>query len=198
MSNSVSRTYCHITAIFIRILLCDILTVLRCYRMPFFTRGQGKIFRDPRVNVEIQGVFHLPKDSRKFRKLRREMFIGEGRVPFDTVVPFIPRLPSPSDVFPAKIQNGGTTFVVEQKARDFSWKNRVWLIQMMISFLSWRRLQPIWEKYFACIIYGWSIWKPIQDDSRDLWTSVPRRSRSTSHRKSSSTTRVWKASNFPW
>ena len=44
------------------------------------------------------------------------MFIGEGRVPFDTLVPFIPRLPSPSDVFPAKIQNGGTTVVVERNA----------------------------------------------------------------------------------
>ena len=43
------------------------------------------------------------------------MFIGEGRVLFDTVVPFIPGLPSWSDVFPAKIQNGGTTFVVERK-----------------------------------------------------------------------------------
>ena len=83
--------------------------------MPFFTRGQGKIFLDPLVNV--QGVFHSPKDSRKFRKLRWEMFIGEGRVPFDTVVPFIPTLPSPSDVFPAKIQNGGTTVVIERKAR---------------------------------------------------------------------------------
>ena len=82
-----------------------------------FTRGQGKIFRDPRVNVEIQGCFHLPKDSGKFRKLLWEMFIGERRVPFDTVVPFIPKLPSPSAVFPTKIQNGGTTFVVERKAR---------------------------------------------------------------------------------
>ena len=44
------------------------------------------------------------------------MFIGEGRVPFDTLIPFIPRLPSPSDVFPAKIQNGGTTVVVERNA----------------------------------------------------------------------------------
>ena len=85
--------------------------------MPFFTRGQGKIFRDPRVNV--QGIFHLPKDSGKFRKLQWEMFIGKGRVPFDTVVPFIARFPSPSDVFPAKIQNGCTTFAVERKA-DFS------------------------------------------------------------------------------
>ena len=45
------------------------------------------------------------------------MFIGEGRVPFDTIIPFIPRLSSPSDVFPAKIQNGGTTVVVERNAR---------------------------------------------------------------------------------
>jgi len=63
------------------------------------------------------GVFYLPKDSGKFRKLRWEMIIGEGRVPFDTLVPFIPRVPSPSDVFPAKIQNGGTTVVVERNAR---------------------------------------------------------------------------------
>ena len=42
------------------------------------------------------------------------MFIGEGRDPFDTLVPFISRLPSPSDVFPAKIQNGGRTVVVER------------------------------------------------------------------------------------
>ena len=117
MFNSVSQTYSYSTAIFIRILVCDTLTVLRCDRMPFFTRGQGKIFHDPRVNVEIQGVFHLPKYSRKFRRLRWEMFIGEGHVSFDTVVLFIPRLPSPSDIFPAKIQNGGTTFVVERKAR---------------------------------------------------------------------------------
>ena len=45
------------------------------------------------------------------------MFIGEGRVPFDILVPFIPRLPSPSDVFPAKIQNGSITVVVERNAR---------------------------------------------------------------------------------
>ena len=37
-----------------------------------------------------QGVFHLPRDSGKFPKLRREMLIGERRVPFDTLVPFIP------------------------------------------------------------------------------------------------------------
>ena len=33
--------------------------------------------------------------------------------------PFHPRLPSPSDVFPAKIQNGGTTVIVERML-DFS------------------------------------------------------------------------------
>ena len=33
---------------------------------------------------EIPDVFHLPKDSGKFRKFRWEMFIGEERVPFDT------------------------------------------------------------------------------------------------------------------
>ena len=47
------------------------------------------------------------------------MFIGEERVPFDTLVPFIPRVPSPSDVFPAKIQTGGTTLVLTE-ILDFS------------------------------------------------------------------------------
>ena len=37
-----------------------------------------------------RGLFHLPRDSRKFPKLRWEMLIGERRVPFDTLVPFIP------------------------------------------------------------------------------------------------------------
>ena len=45
------------------------------------------------------------------------MLIGEGRVPFDTLVPFIPRPLSTSDVYPAKIQNGGTAVVVERNAR---------------------------------------------------------------------------------
>ena len=45
------------------------------------------------------------------------MVIDEGRVPFDTLVSFISRLPAPSDVFPAKIQNGGTTVIVERNAR---------------------------------------------------------------------------------
>ena len=31
--------------------------------------------------LEPKGVFHLPKDFGKFRKLRWEMFPGEGRVP---------------------------------------------------------------------------------------------------------------------
>ena len=33
---------------------------------------------------DFLGVFHLPKDSGKFREFRWEMFIGEERVPFDT------------------------------------------------------------------------------------------------------------------
>ena len=61
--------------------------------------------------------------------------------------PIHPRLPSPSDVFPAKIQNGGTTVIVERML-DFSWKMRVSLIQMMMTFLSWRPLQPIWGAIF--------------------------------------------------
>ena len=58
------------------------------------------------------------KDSGKFRKLRWEMFIGERRVPFDTLVPFIPRLPSPSDVFPAKYKMAAQLLLNEML--DFS------------------------------------------------------------------------------
>ena len=36
---------------------------------------------------------------------------------YGTLVPFIPGFLSPSHVFPAKIQNGGTTLVVERNAR---------------------------------------------------------------------------------
>ena len=60
------------------------------------------------------GVFHLPKDSGKFPKRRWEMLIGERRVQFDTLVPFIP-----GSLFPAEIQNGGTTVIVERML-DFS------------------------------------------------------------------------------
>ena len=68
MFNSVSRTYCHVTAIFIRILVCDTLTVLRCDRMPFFTRGQGKIFRDPIGGkcLSVKDMFHLTQSSHSF------------------------------------------------------------------------------------------------------------------------------------
>ena len=47
------------------------------------------------------------------------MFIGEGRVPFDTVVPFIPRLPSPSNVFPLKYKMAAQFFLSNEKL-DFS------------------------------------------------------------------------------
>ena len=48
-------------------------------------------FRNLLVNGKHPlGVFHLPKDSGKFPKRRWEMLIGERRVSFDTLVPFIP------------------------------------------------------------------------------------------------------------
>ena len=51
---------------------------------------------------------------------------------YDTLVPLIPRFLSPSYVFPAKTQNGGTTVVVERNARLlFGRLKRVSLIQMM-------------------------------------------------------------------
>ena len=66
------------------------------------------------------------------------MFIGEGRVHYATLVPFIPRFLLPSHVFPAKIQNGGTTVVVvERNARLlFGRLKRVSLLQIMMTFLS--------------------------------------------------------------
>ena len=42
--------------------------------------------------------------------------IGEERVPFVTLVPFIPRLPSPSDLFPARIQNGDKLLLLNENA----------------------------------------------------------------------------------
>ena len=78
MFNSVSQTYCHVTAIFIRILVCqDTLTVLRCDRMPFFTRDQGKIFRDPFGGkcLLVKDVFHLTQSSHSFPdSLHRPMY----------------------------------------------------------------------------------------------------------------------------
>ena len=46
--------------------------------------GCPRFFRNFPKNVktlEPKGVFHLPKDFVKFRKLRWEMFLGEGGVP---------------------------------------------------------------------------------------------------------------------
>ena len=77
MFNSVSRTYCHVTAIFIRILVCDTLTVFRCDRMPFFTRGQEKIFRDPFGGkcLSVKDVFHLTQSFHSFPdSLHRPMY----------------------------------------------------------------------------------------------------------------------------
>ena len=59
-----------------------------------------------------------------------------------THVPFIPRLPSPCNVFPAKIQNGGTTVVVEGNA-GLLFGRRVSLIQMIMAFVTWQWLQPM-------------------------------------------------------
>ena len=60
--------FLHVTTIFIRILVCDTLTVLRCDWMPFFTRGQGKIFRDPIGGkcLSVMDMFHLTQSSHSF------------------------------------------------------------------------------------------------------------------------------------
>ena len=55
--------------------------------------GIKKWREKPRGHDGNMGVFHLPKDSGKFRKLRWEMFIGEGRVLFDTSRPIHSQAP---------------------------------------------------------------------------------------------------------
>ena len=73
------------------------------------------------------------------------------------------------------------------------WKKRVSLIQMMMTFtilaavatymrLDLHRNKGFYENILPAYTIDESIKKPLQDDSRDLWSSVLR---STSHRKSS-------------
>ena len=70
------------------------------------------------------GVFHLPKDSWKFRKLRWEMFIREGRVPFDTLVPHsFPGSLHHEMYFPPKYKMAAQLLlIVERNASLFLWK----------------------------------------------------------------------------
>ena len=74
------------------------------------------------------------------------MFIGEERVPFNTCsIHFLLR-----PMYSAqKIQNGGTIVVIKRNCRVGLWKKRVsWIQKIMMTFLSWRRLQPIWDAIF--------------------------------------------------
>ena len=65
------------------------------------------------------GVFHLPRDSGKFPKLRWEMFIGERRVPFDTLVPFIPGSLHRPMYFPPKYKMAAQLLLLNEML-DFS------------------------------------------------------------------------------
>ena len=67
--------------------------------------------------IDRWGVFHLPKDSGKFRKRRWEMFIGEGRVPLWHTRPIHSQVPFTIICISNKIQYGGTTVVIEQNAK---------------------------------------------------------------------------------
>ena len=72
---------------------------------------------------------------------------------YPTLVPFMTiysQVPCTILCIPCKIQNGDTTVVVERNARLlFGRLKRISLIQMMMTFLSWRRLQPIWGAIFT-------------------------------------------------
>ena len=77
------------------------------------------------------------------------MFIGEERVPFNTCsIHFLLR-----PMYSAqKIQNVGTIFVVKRNCSVGLWKKRVsWIQKIMMTLLSWRRLQPIWDAIFTKI-----------------------------------------------
>ena len=65
------------------------------------------------------GVFHLPRDSGKFRKLRWEMLIAERRVPFDTLVPFIPGSLHRFMYFPPKYKMAAQLLLLNEML-DFS------------------------------------------------------------------------------
>ena len=68
----------------------------------------------PTFPRELVGVFHLPKDSGKFPKRRWEMLIGEKRVPFDTLVPFIPGSLHHPMYFPPKYKMAAQLLLVNE------------------------------------------------------------------------------------
>ena len=77
MFSSMSRTYCHISAIFIKlpsvsenqIFLCGDTSVWNFGRMSFFFKRSKEIFRDPRGNVQFITIF-LPKTLQKKKKAK--------------------------------------------------------------------------------------------------------------------------------
>ena len=68
-------------------------------------------------NVRDKARFPFTKRFRKFPKTSLGNAYRRKTCSIWHTRPIHPRLPSPSDVFPAKIQNGGTTVIVERNAR---------------------------------------------------------------------------------
>ena len=65
------------------------------------------------------GVFQLPRDAGKFQKHRWEMLIGERRVPFGTLVPFIPGSLHCTMHFPPKYKMAAQLLLLNEML-DFS------------------------------------------------------------------------------
>ena len=131
----------HVTAIFIRILVCNTLTDLRCDRMPFFTNIPW-----PRGKRGDTGRFPVTK---RFRKIPvgnvyrwRTCSIWHSH-PIYFRTPFTVRCISRENT------KWRYNFCCRTKTWTSLWMKRVSLIQMMISFLSWRGLQPIWGAIFT-------------------------------------------------
>ena len=147
--------------------------------------------------VRKRGVFHLPRDSGKFWKLRWEMLIGERRVPFDTLVQFIPGSLHRLMYFPPKYKMVAQLLLLNEML-DFSLEEECLVnsddddIPFLAAVATYMRRNLFRNKGFHENILP--SYKLTIDEfkrhfrmtrgpgSRDLSSSVPR---STSHRKSS-------------
>ena len=97
--------------------------------------------------IITRGVFHLPRDSGKFRELRWEMLIGERRVPFDTFVPFIPGSLHRPMYFPPKYKMAAQLLLLNEML-DFSLEEECLVISDDDNIPFWWLLQPIWGAIF--------------------------------------------------
>ena len=146
---------------------------------------------------ESQGVFHLPRDFGKFRKLRWEMLIGERRVPFDTLVPCIPGSLHRPMYFPPKYKmaaqllllNEMLDFSLEEECLVNSDDDGIPFLAAVATYM--RRHLPRNKGFYENILLAYKLTidkfkshfrMTRGPGSRDLSSSVPR---STSHRKSS-------------